>query len=292
MFTIGTEAAIVATLFWIISGTASKKIVRGLGSQRYIFIILSLGSLPALFATLLVGNYSIGYYDIIISAVSGIFLTLGFVFMYMSLKTEQLANSSALNALQPAVLVLFGLVVLGEHASVPQIIGMLVIFSGAFMIITTKGFTINKRLFPAALSAASWAVYWIIITLVIDNAHTYALPIFISRIAGLAVAAAYLYYSKTLHGAFSKSFTHFYRNRTLIVLLSLAVIGALADGSGDTVFGITIGNNVLAIGAALSAFSPMMVPFLAFIFYKEKLTRLQFLGLLAMVAGGIIVSVL
>lgn len=291
MPSIGTTAAVIANVFWTVNSTVAKKVVRGLGTHIYFFMIMSVGLLPSLVATFLLGVYNISLYSVVISLISGVFGAFGFVFVYISLRTEQLTNTSALNEIQYAVLVLFGLLVLGEKATLVQILGMLVIFSGALMIITTRKLEINRKLIPAVLSAVSWAVYWIMLTYAIDAAHTFALPLFISRIVGLCLATAYLFSSRVSREAFGRIGGQLSRSRTATFLVSLAVIGALADGIGDTVFGVTIGNNVLAIGSAISAFSPMIVSFFGFLFYKEKLTRMQFFGLMIMVVGAIVLSV-
>ena len=77
-----------------------------------------------------------------------------------------------------------------------------------------------------------------------------------------------------------------------MVLIALTVIASFADASGDTLFGITAGSPVLAIGAALVALQPMVVSFLGFIQYRDKLTKLQLYGLVVMIAGALVLSVL
>ncbi len=292
MIPIGTSAAMVSIILWIISGTILKKVSSGLGSHFSSFVYLAVSLIPIVLATIILGVYSIPLFGVITALAGGVFLGVGLIYAFKALQTENLVNVSALAEIQPAILVLFGLLVLGEQVTTIQLVGMVVIFAGALMIITTEKLRINKMLLPALYSAVLWTVYWIILSYSVISANTFALPILISRIVGVPIVFCYLFTNKhalmKLHGFWDR----IKRNRAFMVLISLTVIASIADASGDTLFGITIGSPVLAIGAALVALQPMVVSFLGFILYRDKLTKLQLYGLVVMIAGALVLSVL
>ncbi|MEM3839166.1 MAG: DMT family transporter [Candidatus Micrarchaeaceae archaeon] len=292
MILLGVTAAITAVMFWLVSNSASKRIVRGLGTHTVTMLMIGLGTVPALVGTLVIGIYSVPASSALLSMAAGLLLPVGFALGYTTLRTEKLSNAAPLGEIQPAAFVLFGLAVLGESVSVLQMTSIIAIFSGAFLILTTEGMKFNRKLMPYILSNICWVIYWLAMTYSVRWAHTYALPILISRLT--AVAPALIYFMSDKRSAID---LHWLRvkiktNGTFAALISLATIAAFADASGDTVFGITLQTNVLALGGAMLALSPMFIAFAGFLLYHEKLTRLQLAGLAIMVIGAVALNAL
>ncbi len=292
MVLIGTTAAIITIVLWTIAGTINKRISSALGSHIVGFLYTSISMAPILLAVVIVGTYSIPIYGLVTAAIGGLFLATGFIFNFKALQTENLSSISALAEISPAVLVLFGLLVLGEKVTSVQMFGIIIVFAGTLMIITTEKLEINRKLLPALLAVLAWTVYWIIISYSVISSNTFALPIFISRIVAVPIMIAYLLSSKGAVSRLADFSSSISKNRSLIALLALTVIASVADASGDTLFGITVGSPVLVIGAALIALQPMAQSFMGFVLYKEKLTRLQLYGLVVMIVGALVLSVL
>ncbi len=288
----GTIAAEMAVSFWILSNTISKKVIKGFGPQFVAIVVIALGLLPMAVSVALMHTYSMPFYSILMASFAGIALGTGFVSIYMSLKTEQLANASALNEIQPAALVLFGLVILHEHVTILQIVSMLVIFAGAMLIITGERFKINRALLPAALAGFCWAVYWILMEYAISSAREFSLPILVSRLIGLALAIGVLLWMGGVKTAIRRRRRLMRSEGVFGLMIILLIIMGIADGCGDAIFGITAISKVFAIGGALTALSPMVVVFLGFLFYRERLNKTQMAGFFVMVAGAVILSVL
>ena len=286
----GTAAAITAVFFWIISNGISKKVVKAFGAPLIALAVILLGIIPMSVSVVLTGMYSMPLYSTAMAAASGVFLGLGFILMYMSLRTEQLANASALGEIQPAALVLFGLLVLGEQVTRIQLLSMAAIFVGAFLIITYEKFRINKYLIPAALASVSWAVYWMMMSYAISSAHGFSLPVLVSRIVSIGLALAFVFFRKGTMKDMRGRLHAMRKSSAFGALAALVIFMGLVDGIGDSVFGITVISKVFAIGGAMTALSPMVVSFLGFLFYKERLSRLQFVGLGIMVAGAVVLG--
>ncbi len=292
MVLLATTAAIISVMLWIISGTISKRIARGLGIYIVPFIIVTLGLAPMLIATVLAGQYQLTLESVVVASVAGIFLSLGFILAYKALETQKLATTSAFGEIQPAALVILGLLVFGEHITPVEIVGIIVIFIGATLVITTEKFKINRGLLPAFLSNICWSFYWILMTFSVISAGTYAFPLLISRVAGMVIVVIYLLTNRRALASLKGLGTKIKGSRTIAALVVLTIIAAFADASGDTVFGITISSTVLAIGGALVALSPMITSFFGFLFYRERLRRIEIVGLLIMVSGALAVTVL
>ncbi len=292
MILLGTTAAILAMVLWTISGTINKKVATGLGTHVSAFLYVLVSLIPVLIATMIIGIYSISPFGIETAVVAGVFLAVGFIFGFKALSTENLSSVSALQEIMPALLLLFGLFILGERINQVQSAGIIIIALGTLMTIITEKLEINTRMIPAILAVVSWAIYWMIISYSVISAKTFALPILISRVISLPVTLIYLLSDRDAVSSLASLPSRIRTNRTAAVLLILVSIASFADASGDTIFGITSGSSVLAIGAALVALQPMVVSFLAFVIYKDKLTRLQLIGLLVMLVGALILSVL
>ncbi len=292
MILLGTTAAILAMVLWTISGTINKKVATGLGTHVSAFLYVLVSLIPVLIATMIIGTYSISSFGIETAVVAGVFLAVGFIFGFKALSTENLSSVSALQEIMPALLLLFGLFILAERINQVQFAGIIIIALGTLMTITTEKLEINKRMIPAILAVVSWSIYWMIISYSVISAKTFALPILISRVISLPVTLIYLLSDRDAVSSLASLPSRIRTNRTAAVLLILVSIASFADASGDTIFGITSGSSVFAIGAALIALQPMVVSFLAFVIYKDKLTRLQLIGLLVMLVGALILSVL
>lgn len=290
MIPIGTLAAITSVILWVSASTTAKKLSRDLGSHLVSFLYVILSLIPIFIITYAVGVFSMPLYGLIITFIAGIFLAIGFISGFQALQTEHLASVSAIGEITPAILVIFGLLVLGEQATFAQIASIVVIFSGAAMIITNEKFEVNKRLFPALISILAWTAYWIALTYAVRNSGTFVLPVLISRIVGLPFIILYLMRSKNSVQSLRNLPSSLKKNKKFANLLGLTVFASFADAVGDSIFGITVGSSVLAIGSALIALQPMMVSFLGFLLYKERLTRLQFFGLAVMIIGAIALS--
>ena len=292
MILLGTTAAILAMVLWTISGTINKKVATGLGTHVSAFLYVLVSLIPVLIATMIIGIYSISPFGIETAVVAGVFLAVGFIFGFKALSTENLSSVSALQEIMPALLLLFGLFILGERINQVQSAGIIIIALGTLMTIITEKLEINTRMIPAILAVVSWAIYWMVISYSVISAKTFALPILISRVISLPVTLIYLLSDRDAVSSLASLPSRIRTNRTAAVLLILVSIASFADASGDTIFGITSGSSVLAIGAALVALQPMVVSFLAFVIYKDKLTRMQLIGLLVMLVGALILSVL
>ena len=243
-------------------------------------------------ATILVGVYQIPITSIALATVSGVFLILGYLLVYKSLETQQVSNSYVIGELSPAILTIFGIFVLSEPVSNVQLLSIMTIFIGTAFLITTSKLKINRLLIPALMGSASWAIYWILINYSISTSGTFALPLLLSRVIATFVMAGYLFANRKKVLANIKSNKDKKNRRMLVLLLCLAFIVALLDSSGDAVFSYVISLNQLAIGSALSALTPMFVSFLGVIIYKDRFTKLEFIGLVVMIIGALALSVL
>ncbi len=70
-----------------------------------------------------------------------------------------------------------------------------------------------------------------------------------------------------------------------------AIVAVIAGALGNLLFGFIETSNYLAISGAIANTSPIIITFLAWLVYKEKLTTTQVLGLFIAVLGAIIINI-
>lgn len=178
---------------------------------------------------------------------------------------------------------------LKESVSIIAAASIILIFAGALLIITTEGLRINKKLIPAILSNVCWLIYWLIITEAVISSSTYAFQVMASRAAGLILILALfiLVPSKTA------STTKIQKLEGIFpIAIILALLSGIFDGTGDTLFTLTVHSNLVVLGGALTALNPLFISVLSYFIYKDRLTRTQAIGFGIMVAGAVALSVL
>lgn len=138
---------------------------------------------------------------------------------------------------------------------------------------------INRRLVPSFLASASWEIYWIMIIYSVNATGNVRLSLFLSMIFSIAVLLIFLsIFNKDVTTAARKHHAAYGRDAIMTVSL-LAVLGGLANGLGDTMFGVVAFYKIAAIGSAISAaLSLVLVALLAYFLYKDRMTKTQKLG--------------
>jgi len=289
MLSIGVIAAIASMLIATASGIISKRVVKNLSVRASALTTVGIGAVPIALGLLIAGTYSLPLNDIIICLASGIFLSAGFIFRYMSLKSQQLTTTTAFGEVQQAIIVIFGLLVFSEYVSWIGLASIAVIFIGSGLLITVEGFRLNRKLIPAFLANVSWAAYWIIITFSVTNSGNFLFSLFLSRAAGIVVLVA------LMPGTFARKSGSSLRidgKDALSIIALLAIVTGLANGLGDALFGVVAYYNIVAIGGAINALTPIIVGAVAYFLYRDRLNKAQLVGFIIMIAGAVVLSLM
>lgn len=287
MLDLAATAALVSVLFWTFSNTVSKRLSVSLNRVYMTIAVLLAGFLPIAVLLALFGAGGTSTLSLLIAAFSGVFLVAGFVLLYKALHTEQLTNTVVLGEIQPAILVVFGIFVLGEHVILANIVFMIMIFAGAVLVVTSENLRINGKLMPALLANISWTIYWIMISYSVNIGNGFVVPVAMSRVFGLAILLLYTAFFVPVSRPIGRIKRRRPSMRAMLPLfILLLILCGIADATGDTIFAYVAGSQ-LAIGGAISALTPVVVSVIAYFVYKERLTRTQALGFAIMVIGAI-----
>ncbi len=294
-------AALSVAVLFALEDTLSKKAVAARGRVDTLLYVLLGGFIPLLAYVLLFGGGTLGYAVAVLSLMGSVFLAAGYILIYISVGSEMVTTTYTLNDLQPAFLILFGIFVFGESLGLAQAAGMLVIFAGAALLFTTERNRINMKLAPAAIANVSWSVYWFFMVFAMDYAHGFGVPLILVRLGALAIVLAYVGIrrkrrsGRNLDDIMGAGGARRGRGRAIAagvtIGLGLLVMG-LADGLGNMLMGYVFLMKYIVVGSAITALGPVFVALFGYAMYRDRLTMLQGVGFLIMVAGAVALAVL
>ena len=280
---IATAFAILPVTLWAISTTIEKRISALTGTAITSIAVVGLGIIPMLVYFLLYPS-GISAYDAAISILSGLFFSMGALLFYKALETEQVSNASGAGFTQPAIILIFSVLILHEVITNMQILGGIIAIAGVLLVITTKDTKINKKLLPVILANASWGIYWVLASTAISGSKSFIAPLLISRVSTLIILliAFKLLFPKNKTVA---------KKSAIPYLLLICIAAGVIDGAGNVVFGFFVLQGLVSVASIFMTVGPLGQTALAHIFYKERLTKLQWVGMAIAITGGFILAI-
>ena len=283
----GIVAAFLFMLIGAVDVTLAKYIVRRFGRYRYTVAIIGIGILPMVAYSIAVGSGSISSGAFWLSLAAGAITGVAYIIYYKGLESEQITNVAALTEVQPAILFLFGVLILGESITAIGIAGVIAIFLGATLVMMKDDMKLNRLLLPIIIANALWAAYWIVMNYAISTYGGYSLPLLIARGVAFAMVAAY----SVLFGKIEKGNVKAKAPLLALVLAMFIIVSGLLDGATNILFGVVIQSSIVAIGSAIYAIMPIVAAMLGRVVYRDGLGMAQKLGLVIAVAGAIAIVI-
>ena len=288
MINLGLVAAIITVFCFTFGDVIAKRVSVDLGNRRTALYIVGAGVIP-LIAAFIVLQPQFTITIALISVAGGFFLAAGYPLVYKSLETEQATNTWVLLNLPAAVVVLIGIFALKEQISVIESFAVIAIFFGVLLVTVTKKMEFNSKLLPAVAGNLCWATFFAIMIFEINSYNASPVGIFfLARGFGFLWLLAY-------YKLFTKKTEKKDRVKEKAVKMSnklLGVVSGIFDGVGQTAFAFIIFYNFVALGGAITATEPALVLILSYFVYKERVTIMQFIGLMVSVIGAVALSVL
>ncbi len=282
------STGVIAGLLNVIGGSAdtafSKYITTRLGKYKYAVMILGIGVIPTLLYFLITGGLGIPSLKVALLTILGsVFFGTGFVLFYKAMETQQITNAAVLGEVQPLILLIFGVIVLGEPITAFEALGALAIFAGAFLVLTTEKMKINWLLIPIILANICWATYWILLTYAIQFYGGEAVPVLLARACAFLFVFAYALRTRQIEKSIKRPTTF----RHSAILYGFLAMSILLDSSINILFGFVVSLNLVALGSILLAAGPLLTSVFGRIFFNDKLTKAQKIGFVLALIGAV-----
>lgn len=279
------ELALLAAAIFAVSGVIQKRVADKMRDVRTALFVVGFGILPLLVMYALYFN-ALSTYALILAVISGIFFMGGDFLYFDSLEKEQVSRAYSIGIVQPLLIIIFSVAVLGEHITVLEAAaGAIMIFGLGFLDTERKRLRVDRKMTPAILGNISWAIYWMFLSSSITSSAQIAAPIIISRTVGFAaiiLVFAVLRNRKT---------ERIRKNTNIKHMALLGAATGLLDGTGNGIWAVTVTLKNLSLASMFQLLSPFIVIAIAYLVYRERLSKVQAAGIIIAVIGAVLLAV-
>ncbi len=223
---------------------------------------------------------------IILTAIAASIYAAGYLFFFKGLEIGNVSIVAATMNLWAVFTILIAFIFMGQRLSLIQTVGVLMIISGATLAslnwtdIRNQGFRLSLGIKEAVIGAFFFGIFWNIDEVISREIGWLLTTLFVKF--GIILFLLIFSFLVKRESNLSKASA---QTKYMLVLMGIIEVGAVAMIN----FGLTIGHAILITPIA-SALSIVTIA-LAIIFLKEKIIKLQGLGIVMAVAGIIITAV-
>lgn len=284
---VGIIFAIAAMLSWGIADFLAKKAIDRIGYTKSLLINQSIALGPIFVYAILFFNIPEISASLILITIATAFLGLvGYLSFYKGLQKGNISVVSPITSSWAVITTLLAIVIFGETLSSLQVVGVLGIFIGIFLTSTNlKEFKKSIRqgtsngVLEAIIAMVSWGLTFLLVKPIADAAGPVMAVLFLRAIM-LVFLFSWVRISRTKIGIPTK-------------LIFLFLIGSgLLDVFGFVTYSIGITTEFLSIVSPIVAIFPAVTIMLAYVFLKERLVNNQKIGIVTILTGLVLISLI
>jgi len=220
---------------------------------------------------------------IILLPIAAIFYSAGYLFFMKGFEIGNISIVAAIMNLWAVFTILIAFIFMGQRLSTLQTIGVLIIIGGAALAslnwsdIKNKIFQLSSGVKETVLGAFFFGTFWNISEVISEKIGWLLTTLFVK--IGIILFLLLLFFLIKREIYLTKATA---KTKLMLVLMGVVEAGAVAIVN----FGLTIGDAILItpIASALSVVTITM----AIIFLKDKITKLQGIGIITAISGIII----
>lgn len=230
-------------------------------------------------------NLDVPVLVIILIPIASIFYSAGYLFFFKGFEMGNVSIVAATMNLWAVFTMLFAFIFMGQRLSTVQTLGVLMIISGVTLAsinwsdIGNQGFQLSAGVKETVLGAFFFGVFWNISEVISEQIGWLSTTLFVK----LGIILFLLLFSFLIKRELDLTKAA-PKTKYMVVLMGVIEAGAVAIVN----YGLTIGDAILITPIA-SALSIVTIT-LAIIFLKDKVTRLQALGVITAIAGIIVTA--
>jgi transporter family protein len=222
---------------------------------------------------------------IILSPIAAIVYSAGYLFFFKGFEIGNVSIIAATMNLWAVFTMLFAFMFMGQRLSTMQTLGVLMILSGATLAslnwseIRNQKFQLSSGVKEAILGAFFFGVFWNISEIISEKVGWLLTTLFVK----FGIILFLLFFSFLVKQEIGLTKISV-KTKYIILLMGIIEVGAVALVN----YGLTIGDAILITPIA-SALSIVTIS-LAIIFLKDKVTKIQGLGIITAIVGIIVTA--
>lgn len=274
--------ALLPTAIYAIGNIFSKKAAVKTGGFYSAVVMMGAGVIPIALLVLF-SPMALTLYTSIMAIIAGIFLGAGTVLVFKAMETQQVSNIQSLVLVQALLLTIFGVYSLGETLSIVDVAAGAVIIFGCILVSTTEKFRLNQAMLPAVAANILWTLQWIVLSYAINMGGNSNDLLFVARTAGTVVMLmVFLLVVKKKDRK---------QNRRPLSESVHGVVSGICNGLGTVSYAYLVPLGLFALGGIMQSMNPVLTAILAYLAFRERLTKPQIFGLLIATAGAITIGI-
>ncbi len=230
-------------------------------------------------------NIHVSILVIILVPIAAIFYSAGYLFFFRGFEIGNVSIVAATMNLWAVFTMLFAFIFMGQRLSTIQTLGVLMILSGVTLAslnwsdIRNQRFQLSSGVKEAVLGAFFFGIFWNISEIISEEVGWQLTTLFVK----FGIILFLLLFSFLVKREIGLTKTAV-KTKYTIILMGIIEVGAVAVVN----YGLTIGDAILITPIA-SALSIVTIT-LAIIFLKDKVTKLQGLGIITAIVGIIVTA--
>ncbi|CAB4336069.1 unannotated protein [freshwater metagenome] len=210
-------------------------------------------------------------------ALAGLFGYAGLICLYSGLASGRMGVVSPISSLSVLLPLVFALTIGGEKLSTPVMIGVIIAIFGGFLA-SGPEFSQGLPLRPLLLAlGAATGFGTALIFMSIGSEQSSLLTMVAMRAATLPITLAFFIRRGNFGGV---------GPRNLPLLIAIGV----SDFAANLLLGVATTKGLVSLAMVLGSLYPIATAVLAFIFLKERLHKVQYLGIIFAVSGVALIS--
>jgi len=284
---IGILLAIMAMISWGIGDFLAKKAIDKIGYVKSVIINVLAAIVPLLVYIILFPNMLPVSVGLVLITIAVAFLsTVGSFFFYRGMEKGNLSIVSPIASSWVVIVTLSATIIFKEVLTSFQALGILIIFAGIFLASTNlkelrrsvrRG--MSKGVPEAMVSMVAWGI-----TLTLNK----PLVSMAGPIMALLLMRGGSFLFSSLWGKI-KGIDFKFSNKLVLLFL---IISGLLDTAGSLAYNFGITTEYVSIVSPVAATYPAVTILLAYIFLKEKVANNQKVGIVAILIGLAIISLI
>jgi len=286
---LGIVLAVAAMVSWGVADFLAKKAIDQIGYRTSIIINQAVAFVPILIIAALffkLPSFSpVLITEIVLAGVTGV---IGYIFLYRGFGKGNVSVVAPITASWSVITVLLATLLFAEKLAPLQIVGVVAVFIGVFFASTNfaelkKTIKMSSRWTAgtpdAVVAMIAWGISYVLLK-PITSAVGPVMALFLLKILAVAALFSWVSVGKTMVSIPAK-----------ITFLLLSVAGVL-DFSAFLAFNFSLKTQYVSVVSAIVATAPAVTIGLAYVFLKERIVGNQKIGIIAILAGLILISLI